>query len=263
MPTDEQTGLPLPIFYRPNTKAPPEVRPRDLRFDYDHAWFEHSNPGLRETGNADLQRGGLVLRYSYGQVLPRWLHVIKNRRYAEPSTIPEVGDWHAQFRMAVMGCARLVGPYALVLTSDNWTNKWLMTPAQHAWLTDPQRMHIEMNTPKRERSVRTAMGKFFAAYALEQDLWHVTPRVIKDFLRTKNPAHRRELGNYLLRETLVVALDPIAAIKDQIADEYDMPLVRRANLVKRVIGYFPENRFPEYHDTIAQRLETGAMAWAA
>jgi hypothetical protein len=254
MPTDPESGVPYPILITPDDVPPRGLGLRELRDDYDHSWFTHNNPCLQG-------QGGRALHYSLGQVLPRWKHEIKNQRYLEPP-LPAKDDANEQFRLAAAGCARLIGPYAIDVTSDDWTTPVLMTPEQYDWLTDPRRMHIEGNTPRRAQTTRIHLGKFFAVHALSQDFGQIiTPKVIKDFLHTEDPVRKTELGNLLLREGVAAAVEPLNAVKAQLADTYDLPQIKGIDLARKLRKFFPKQRFGDYYGVLTARLLEVEFQW--
>jgi hypothetical protein len=249
-PIDEQTGLPLPIL----PVEPPTYRRSDLHLDYHHHWFIRRDPRLNSPG-------GLSVRYSYGQKLPRWLHSRYHNLSSGPP-LPEEWDSNEQFRLAVLGCAGLIGPYAVDVTGDDWREPLRMTSDQYAYVTDPKRLHIEAYATPHAGVTRNHLGKFFAAHAVEQELTHLPKRAIKSFLHTKDPVRRRELGNLLLSESIELAVAPLKPIKIAFAEAYDQPNIRGWDLGLKVRKFFPVDRFSEYYGVLAQRLLDNEVAWA-
>lgn len=248
-PTDEQTGLPL-LTLPVDT---PRSQFKGLHENYHHKWFRRYDPRLRSYG-------GLSLKYSFGQQMPTWQHELLHRLDGGPP-LPDKEDQDEQFRLAVLGCAALVSPYAIDVTRDNWQEPVLMTADQYAYVTDPRRVHIETYSLRRARVVRTYLGKFFASFVLEQELTSITPRTIKAFVHTKDPVRRRELGNLLLREAVEAAVEPLKPIKYAFAEAYDRPDVHGWDLGLKVRKFFPLDRFGDYHDILRQRLKDNEPTW--
>lgn len=249
-PVDAQTGLPLPIL----PVEAPSSQMAHLWEDYHHHWFTRRDPRLRGAG-------GLSLRYSYGQELPRWQHDVYHARFSGPP-LPDKDNGDEQFRLAVLGCAGLIGPYAVDVTADNWQEPVRMTADQYTYVADPRRLHIETYGPKRARSVRIHLGKFFAAHAIEQEgLAYVTPRAIKQFLSTKDPARKRELGNLLLGESIELAVAPLKPVKKAFAEAYDRPDIHGWDLGREVRKFFLRRRFGDYYGTLSQRLLASEVVW--
>ncbi len=218
--------------------------------DFDHSWFFSGDPGFKGDD-------GKALKYSVGQRTVRWEHELKNR-FALPPQLPERGDGY--FKAIVAGCGRLVGPYAIDFTKDDWTELVLMTPAQYARVIDPGRMYIQDEHSRRRFPViRDHLGRYFAAYALEHGLDHISEKTIDEFLGTKDPAVRAKLGNLMLQQSIEASIAPVVP---SIAELQQMsPISRRRVDLRKVINrFFPDDKFPDYYGALADRLER--LQWA-
>lgn len=243
IPVDPLTGLPLPLAQaeKPMWLLGPTRR------DYDHSWFPSNDPGLK--GPA-----GRALRFSLGQWVRRWEHELKNKK-AGPPLLP--ADEHAYFQATVAGIARMIGPYAIDFTSDDWTVPVLMTPRQYAYVTDPRNMYMQGGRnarPGRFNHVRDHIGKYFAAYAIDHGLGQVvTPRVVDEFLDTKDPTRKTELGNLLLRESVEAAVAPIMPVAQEIREmsPTPSPVLDPRTAVHRC---FQRERFADYFGLLTERL---------
>ena len=81
-------------------------------------------------------------------------------------------------------------------------------------LSDPKKHHIEGAYHFwREKRVKQEIGKFFAAYALEQDVRQaISDKVIAEFVDPKiDPIRQKELGNFIMVQALGMSVEPLKA----------------------------------------------------
>jgi hypothetical protein len=243
IPADPITGLAYPFILLDHVPNHTETW-----YDYHHNEFEHMNPLLRG-------QGGRAVRYSMGQLMMRWQHNLGHHLGDEPD-LPKTRD--EQFRASVFGVARLVGSLGIDLRREDWWNPVEMTPAEYALVTDSTRMFTQDAYKPRGRRIRDDVGRFYAAYALEQDLSHVSRKAIRQFLSTSDPARKKELGNWLLAEAIDVAVDPIKPAQRRVLERRPLQ-AGRVDLRRAVRGFFVGRRFADYYGTLATRLVD--IAW--
>jgi hypothetical protein len=238
IPTDPITGLSYPFILLDHVP-----HRGDVWLDDHHLEFEHMNPLLRG-------QGGRAVRKSVVQYMMRWQHNLIHEWGSEPE-LPQNED--EQFRATVFGVARLMGPMALDLTGEEWWKPVEMTPEQYALVTDPLRMYPEDGQRLlRAQRVRNHIGRFFAAYALSRDLSHVSPKVVRQFLSTRDTVRRKELGNWLLAESIDTAVQPIKPLQREALQR--RPVAGRVDLRRAVRGFFVGERFGDYYGALASRL---------
>jgi hypothetical protein len=238
VPTDPFTGVPLPILHVPS---------RSLVESYDHTNFERTDPRLRGLG-------GRAVRYSLGQMLPHNWHKIKHIIYGPPE-LPAVDDIDAQFIRTVAGCARLLGMQAIDLRpSDPAERIVTMTQEQFDFETDPSRMHIEdAYHPRRGLRVRRHLGKFFASFAMSRNLSHIKVELFDEFLKTPHTARKRELGNWFIKESIAVAVEPLGTLQNVLYDNGYPHLRTKRNLSNVVRCFFVREFFDDYFSELAAK----------
>lgn len=238
-PTDEQTGLPLPLLL----PEPAELAAANV--NYHHHFFPARDLRLY------YGVGGRTLRYSRGQTLPTWMHDRFHQCFEGPP-LPQRDEIGEQFRLSVLACANVVGPYALDMSQDDVTEPVLLTPAQQAYISQSRHMHIESAFhPTRARRIHDHIGRFFALYALQQELGHVRPALIEEFLETPVAERKLEIGNLLLREAVQAAVDPVSRIEQRLQSDGYVMRHRPRSVVRR---FFNKAYFHDYHGELARRL---------
>jgi hypothetical protein len=240
IPTDPLTGLSYPF-------VPIDPRPDQhdkLWCDYHHLEFERNNPLLQGIG-------GRAVRASIGQLMPRWQHNLIHQLGDQPA-LPESED--EQFRAAVIGCARLLGPQALDMSREEWWVPIEMTSEQYAAVTEPFHMYTEDAFKRRANHVRTHIGRFFATYALSRDLTHLSKKGVRQFLATKDPIRKKELGHWLLSESIEVAVSPMRSVQYELLRRRPLEDGPRVDLRRAVRGFFVRERFGDYYGLLSERL---------
>lgn len=247
-PVCEVTGLPLPIA--PN--EPPKTEARFNFSDYHH----HFHPR-----NDELLQGinGKAVRYSRGQFLPRVLH----NRYHQIFNGPELPDNDTdRYRLSVLACAGVVPRQAINLSKPGEYQIVNLSNEEYASLASPDSIYIERARKRSEYYTRKTIGKFFASYALQQNVRDaVSEKVVGQFLDEKTtPERKKELGNFILREALGMTIDDIAPLDQQIRTERLVFGERAKPLLTVVRKFFTIEFFPDYHDTVAETLRRNSEA---
>lgn len=243
-PVCEVTGLPLPI-------APHEPPKTEARFNFSD-YHHHFHPR-----NDELLQGlsGKAVRYSRGQFLPRVLH----NRYHQIFTGPELPDNDTdRYRLSVLACAGVVPKQAIDLSRSGEYEVVNLSEEAYSRLASPDSIYIERARKPAEKYVRKTIGKFFASYAVRQNVRQaVSEKVIGQFLDERTtPERKKELGNFILREALGMTIDDIAPLDRQIREEGLVYEERARPLLTVVRKFFTIEFFPDYHDSIAESLKT-------
>lgn len=240
-PIDELTGLPLPIL---QLDTPPNEP--DSWEDFHH----HFHPRL----STELQGlDGLAVRYSRGQVLPRWLHQRYHDLFVGP---PLPVSKQAKFTNVILAVSGVVPVTAVDLSVHGSFREVRMNEEQYQRVADPMRLHFErFGHSSKEPYKRNKIGQFFAEYLMSQDFsGALSGPVTDEFLLTEDDARRKELGSLILR---FVANETVAEITPIYQEMRHQGLVQPAgtiDLYKAVKRFFPKARFSEYHSALHDKL---------
>lgn len=233
-------GLPYPIITRepfhPNSAT-------DLTFHH------HFHPASA-VELADL--AGEALRYSRGQMLPRWLHNRVHGIYAGPE-LPTTEQ--EKFELVVLGCAGYIPRWGIEIDDHGDAHKVLLPPSRQRLVT-PRHVHIEdaYAKPSQQRYIRNRIGFFFANYALKQDLNFPNSR-IDEFLNTPDEVRKLELGNQFLVESVRSAIGPVLSLRAQLLKENLRLQPGKPDRMKKIIRtFFVKEYFPAYHEELTNRL---------
>lgn len=240
-PVDEETGLPLPIL----VVDPPNNRANTWFVDYHHHF--HARARYVEDGNDAL----MAVRMSRGQDLPRWLHEHYHGYFAGPKP---PASREAAFRTCVLACAGVVPRQALDFGGNR--GPFIRFASDRELRNLPKTIHRE-GTQRKDmgKTQRDHIGKFFAAYAIEQSIQEiVSQRVIDQFLFTPDKHTRAQLGNLILRKAIEVSVEPVRPLYLSL---------RRRGLMRQVVAepqqivdaYFTQSKRHDYHRTLIDRLE--------
>ncbi|MDL2341512.1 MAG: hypothetical protein QFB87_00330 [Patescibacteria group bacterium] len=238
-PTCEVTGLPHPILIYNH----PDNRASGLA-NYDHSFFDRNDPALRDDA-------GLAVRMSRGQVLPMWLHRKKHERLSGP-LLPQTRD--EKFAVAVKACAGVVSRWAIDLRRPDDDLLTYMDDTTFAYVTDYKRLHYEQALKPRGAIHREKIiGMFFLKYALEQDLGHISPALVDEFLGTTSGNRKKEIGNFILNEALDVSLAPVLSMHRTLLDE-GMVQPGRTKLRPAVSRMIKRGKLIDYYEPLEQKL---------
>ncbi len=246
-PSCEVTGLPLPIY--------PSEPPKGARFGF-HDFNHHFHPGK------ELEKSGLsgkALRHSRGQDVPRALH----DRYHDIFYGPAVPETESErFRLTILACAGVLPRKAIDLSRPREFEVIDLTETEHHEFAQQELVHIER--PNREDNrvkIRNTIGKFIACYALKQDIsGAISERVVDEFIhRIDSPERKKELGNFILRQAVGVALEPVIEAHDMAKQAGLAPAAAASKKSINITRYFfMSNRLSDYHGEIAERLRATA-----
>lgn len=249
-PTCDVTNLPLPI-----AKTEPTKEAQFSFYDYHH----HFHPKRHEL-LSDV--AGLAVRYSRGQFLPRAIHDRYHDIFAGPA-LPE--STSEQYRLCVLACAGVVPRQAIELLSRSEYRIIDLSSDTHAALADRRSIFIEgaWRADKQKgfkqgknREVRKSIGRFFAQYALQQNIRSVvSERVIGEFLdESVSTDRRKELGNFILKEALDITIDDIVPMHSIAKEEGLITATNNKKPRKVIRSFFTTEVFPDYHAQVAQNL---------
>lgn len=236
LPTHALSGLPLLVL---PLDAPNEYS-QEWK-DYDHGFYPRSKFVFR---NQARYFGKAAVRCSRGQDLPRWLHERKHKVFPEGPLIPATRS--EEYKVAVLACADFVPRQAIDLSPGNDYKIVNMTDTQLQELAVTRAVHIEdANHANTGTFYRNTIGKFFAFYAIEQDLSHMSPLVIDEFVHTHDSERKIELGNLLLAESVEVAVEPVRSLEKDLLEQ-GMVQLRRRDARTTVRKFFVKSRFKDY-----------------
>ena len=247
-PSCEVTGLPLPI----RLSEPPN----GARFNF-HDYHHHFHPAKELRASLS----GKALRYSRGQDVPRALH----DRYHDIFSGPAVPDEEsAHFKLTILACAGVVPNKVIDLSRPREFQIKTATKQEHQHFVEQNTIHIEQpNRIDNQTKIKNTIGKFIVCYALKQNLSDViSERVVEEFLETNNAIERKkELGNYILREVVGVALEPVIQAHNTAKEEGLAPASAKRRKIKQLTRlFFPSYRLADYHDEVAERLQVSLGA---
>lgn len=218
VPIDVETGLPA-LILPDSSQNPHEV-------NYHHHFFNRRDPRLiGELGSVvnlvttDLtldQLGGVAVRMSRGQPLPKDVHVAFHREYGTiGKRLPETLD--EKFKVALQGCAGVASRWAIDLSRSRADRLVYMDDDTYERVASPDKLCPEDNYYAFDKDIRRShLADFFVGYALSRELTMVSRLVVDEFLHTRSEVRRRELGNFILAEALDASVDPIAAEHNQL-----------------------------------------------
>lgn len=239
-PVDELTGLPLPIL-----PIEPQHGALFVRYNYHHHFHPRRSEALQD-------EGGLAMRYSRGQMLPRSLH----RRYHDVFAGPSLAATEEEkFKACVLACAGHIPRRAIDLSNIAEPSEVNLTEAEFDRSGIGRNTFVERSQkPAHAWVIRGRIGRFFATYALKQELGHISERVIDEFLHTTSAERIKELGNFMLSEAVEVAVEPVVPLHLQIIHQgHSSPwFARRPSTVVR--RFFSKDYFPAYHEELRKKL---------
>lgn len=212
-PVDELNGVPLPLH--------PESKPLDShRFSADehHPWHPRKDPNILVHS-----LGGRALRNSRIQVANYDLHHIHyHGRFHGPKLPQTESDL---FRLVVLTAAGYIPERAMVF---NGTKDPVIKPLSAELRTKLWRgRHIRVGKP-------AEVQRYLRDYTYRQDLSDINDSTIDEFLSTKSPEKRWELGNQLIGRAVYQATLPL---KDAYREAHKTELIppERARVVSRFV----------------------------
>lgn len=240
-PTDQLTGLPLPILPEEPSKE------GSLHFrDYHHHFHPRLDPLL-------IGVQGKPLRFCRGQMVERNLHL----RYHDIFRGPQLPTSEREiFRICVLGCAGVMPRRAIDLSTPGEYREAELSDEQFQGLSSPNSLHIERGSIKNQAKIRRRIGKYFAEYALKQDVRsEISDKVIKEFLyRRTSPERKKVLGNFILRTALALSVDEVTLLYRELRREGYVSPGQGTAPAEIIRKFLPNHRFPDYHQPLAERL---------
>jgi hypothetical protein len=258
-PTDELTGLPLPVLVNGADYTLPGSLPR--RTNYHHHFHPQKSRelGFDEAGNrlpkTDPQRvEGLALRFSRGQQLPVWLHDRYHDIFQGPQ-LPEAS--RDKFTRVILACAGVVPVKALDLSEPGKYREVSLNSKQHEFIR--RRIYFEGAASKRRSSKRSHIGKYIAEYSLQNSLDPLLSETeirkrVKEFLKPRSQAQRVHAGRFILGQVVDASLDSLVDIHNE-AKREGMAKKGKKSLGEIALKFFTIDRFQDYFDPLEERLQ--------
>lgn len=259
-PFDEITGLPHAIL--PFDIVPKTGEDFD---DFHHHHFPRKSPELlpQINRNPNVQPedyclediAAIALRVCRGQLLSRPLHNLGHKRLATvrlPTSVDE------KYITVTKACAGIVSRWAIDLRRPDEDLLVYMDDFTFRKVADPKVLCGErayFDRPANYR--RRIIGSFLLKYALEQDLSHVLPAVINEFLDTKVQSRRTELGSLLIRDALEVSLAPVLPIHAQLKRQ-GMIQPGKSDMRTAIKKFIHPERLPSYYNDLSLKLRPTA-----
>jgi hypothetical protein len=240
-PTCEISGLPLPIL-----PTEPDARALLLYEDYHHHFHPYNSPELKHLA-------GKAVRYSRGQEIPRYLHNRYHQLFEGPP-LPTASE--EKFRLTVLACAGVVPRQAIDLSREGDYRIVTLDDEQFERLSAPHSIHIDRAFKANQAYKRRTIGRFFAAYAMQQNIrMAVSESVVEQFLDPlATPTRKKELGNFILKEALGLSIGSLIPVHKDLKKEGYVVTRRQIPLRTVVNKFFTKDCFPDYHEEMAKRL---------
>jgi hypothetical protein len=240
LPTHEASGLPLTIL-----GIEPPLSNAETWYDYDHRYYPAS---CRQLKNWD----GLAVRFSSGQDLPRWLHNRKHKVFPEGPKLPVSRE--EKYNSVLLNILKYVPRQAIDLTRAYDYRVREMSDRQIEELVTSRAIHIDSDNRRRQdKFYRNTIGRFIAQQAVEQEMSHISPKLVDEFLNTPDSRRRVELGNLFLADSVESSVEPIVRKRRELLDQGLVQLSRQ-DPVTTARKLFIKSRFVEYLPELARRL---------
>lgn len=239
-PSCEVTGQPLPVL-------PARLRENGVFFNYDHLRFPSTAPELQGLA-------GRAVRCSSGQLIDYGSHKRKHKVFSQ-SDLPQTAE--EAFRATVFACAGIVPRQAIDFSQKGEYEIVDLSNQQFEQIAHPRSIYIEgTHNPGRAKYVRKEIGRFFAYYALNQEMRDsLSESVIGEFLDNKTETDRKkELGNFILREAMGMSIDDLVPTHRTLKKEGYVAKNKDLGLFTVMRKFFTKNYFPDYHEEVAKRL---------
>lgn len=212
-PVDEATGVPLILH--------PEGYSRDSRRfadDKHHPWHPKNHP-LVKSGTL----GGEALRASRIQTIKYDMH---HYDYHHNFYGPELPTNNAaRFKLIVLTAAGYIPENALSFDRRSTPSTKVINSEDRIKLWKGNRIRVDKPGIIRD---------FLKEYSLNQDLSNIRESTIDEFLFTKDPFKRLELGNALLAESVLKATEPIKQLYKNAYESELLPPRRTKKVTKFV-----------------------------
>lgn len=255
-PTDELTGLPHAIL-------PFDINAGEGKHfeDFHHHNFPRRSPELLPYYNLDpnvqpedyclSDIAAVALRVCRGQLLDRPVHDLAHKRLLGPKLPKTVQEKYVHVTKA---CAGIVSRWAIDLRQPDEQLLVRMDDETFKRVANPKTLCGERYYYDRPANFRRRIiGSFLLQYALEQDLSHVSPTVIDEFLATKRNSRRTELGNLLLRDAIEISLAPVIPLHNQLKQQ-GMVQPGKADMRSAIKKFIHPERLTAYHLSLSAKL---------
>lgn len=258
-PTDMYTGLPLPVV---PTKLP-EKNIGDCDTSYHHHFYLRKHPqlegNLREQNKLYIPEtmtleeiAGVSVRICRGQILQNATHREVHRRFPygprKPISIEE------KFETVVKACAGVIPRMAIDIAKPEREDVVFMDNVLYTAMAQPQILIVEKYYYDRPANYRrTILGTFFMKYAAAQNLEHLSPRVIDEFLSTNDVGRRISLGRFILQEGIEVGVSAVQQTYDDLKKEGLVP-TQRGSLARVVKKFIHPHRWHVGVDVLSRRF---------
>jgi hypothetical protein len=258
-PTDELTGLPLPVFVSPEM-----MDAAGIHTNHHHHFHPRKSQELGYLGNglnfSELKPAeqtvwleGKAVRNSRVQVVPLYLH----QRYHDFFTGPLLPQSRAdKFTATVLACAGVLPRRAIDLSKLGGYREIDLTDKQHRFLKGFKRLHFVGAHEDRQYEIvkRDRIGRFFADYAIEQSAQHlIGDSLIDEFLHTSNETSRKKIGRSILEMAIDESVASLISLRDEAARE-GMLRRKRTHLSSIVKQFFVPSKFDDYQRPLAAAL---------
>jgi hypothetical protein len=149
--------------------------------------------------------GGLAVRVSRTQRMVPELHQLAHKKFPKGPPVPH--ELHDKFITAVKNCAGVVPRIAVDVTAPEGRELVHMhddtfNHVAHPWNLHPEEYYFKRPSGYQQR----ILGSFFLRFAAEQDISHISLRIIDEFLYTSDPVKRMNRGKFILREAMEVSV---------------------------------------------------------
>lgn len=255
-PTDSYTGLPHPIL--PYEADAPAI----LQFeDYHHHNFprrareltpKHNlNPNAQPEDYGLEDIASIAVRVCRGQLLARYVHEAGHKKLLGPHLPTTVDEKYIHVTKA---CSGLVSRWAIDLRRPEDDLLVYMGDTTFNKVADPRVLCGERYYYDRPANFRRRIiGSFLLQYAVQQDLSHVSPLVIDEFLGTRCTERRTELGNLLLWDALELSLAPVLPLHNELKKQ-GMVQPGKADMRSAIKKFIHPERVPAYHASLTAKL---------
>jgi hypothetical protein len=196
-PTDELTGMPLPIL-------PPDER-LDIKDKITNNWHHHYHPSdSMLLGSTD----GLAVRHVRLQNLPKISHHNLYHSIFEGPTLPRTSE--ERFGHIILACAGYVPTSAIDVRKGD--------PTKPVDLSNKMRRRLQTSGELDVRG-QTNISTFIRKHLIYQDFSHVKESLIDEFVNTRDIDRRLYLGHLLLAIASEIAVEPIKPVYSQALQE--------------------------------------------
>jgi hypothetical protein len=251
-PVDDLTRLPLPILMRGTDFYLREV-------NYHHHFHPEASVelGYTESGKKlptedPRRQEGRAVRYSRGQIVPKWLHTRYHNVFMGPE-LPQ--DPQAKFTAVVLACAGVIPRRAINLYTSDHYEEVELSDKQHDFIR--RRVFYEGAASQRNNR-KNKIGKFLATYAMDNSLSDILSetevnRKVEEFLMPKSEEIRVSAGRFILSHAVDASVANLIELHQE-AKKEGMIKNSKKMLGEIVLKYFPEYKFKDYLDPLEDRL---------